>query len=131
MTSNSEKALPEPFLRRCVYHHISFPDESSLKKIVSSRVPDMANAAWLEDALQVFQALRGKNNGPRLRKAPSTAELIDWLRVLSQRLEKDQRLEDGEILAGTLPALVKTQDDLKPAQEGAGKALSSALQTSR
>jgi len=26
ITSNSERRLPEPFLRRCVYHHIRFDD---------------------------------------------------------------------------------------------------------
>ena len=31
MTSNSEKNLPEPFLRRCIYFHIEFPSHAQLR----------------------------------------------------------------------------------------------------
>src|SRR5262245_55201544 len=39
ITSNSEKQLPEPFLRRCVYHHIEFPrTDEEVKAILGSRL---------------------------------------------------------------------------------------------
>ena len=37
MTSNNERVLPEPFLRRCIYYHIPFPDADQLTKIVLSK----------------------------------------------------------------------------------------------
>jgi MoxR-like ATPase len=36
MTSNSEKNLPDAFLRRCVFYHIPFPDQEQLGKIAKS-----------------------------------------------------------------------------------------------
>jgi MoxR-like ATPase len=38
ITSNTERQLPDAFLRRCVYHHIAFPDDQTLKLIVDSHV---------------------------------------------------------------------------------------------
>lgn len=37
ITSNSERRLPEPFLRRCVYHHIRFDDQLVARAIASRR----------------------------------------------------------------------------------------------
>jgi MoxR-like ATPase len=80
ITSNSERRLPEPFLRRCVYHHIEF-DEGILWKAVQARKTDFEQLSdeFLELAVQRFQALRDR----AIRKPPATAELLAWLRVLS------------------------------------------------
>ena len=40
ITSNNERDLPEAFLRRCVYHHLPFPDDETLERIVMSRLGD-------------------------------------------------------------------------------------------
>ena len=45
MTSNSEKNLPEPFLRRCVFYHIPFPDKEQLLEIVQSQLGEKNNYA--------------------------------------------------------------------------------------
>jgi MoxR-like ATPase len=37
ITSNSERRLPEPFLRRCVYHHIEFDDQIVWQAVMSRR----------------------------------------------------------------------------------------------
>jgi MoxR-like ATPase len=37
ITSNSERRLPEPFLRRCVYHHIRFDDELVMRAVDKRR----------------------------------------------------------------------------------------------
>lgn len=37
ITSNSERRLPEPFLRRCIFHHIEFT-EDLLRRAVEARV---------------------------------------------------------------------------------------------
>ena len=38
ITSNSEKHLPDAFLRRCIYYHIHFPDKERLLKLLEIRV---------------------------------------------------------------------------------------------
>ncbi|HKS39255.1 MAG TPA: MoxR family ATPase [Blastocatellia bacterium] len=80
ITSNSERRLPEPFLRRCVYHHIRF-DDSIVAKAVEKRRDDYHNLSdkFLEMAIARFLELRERN----LRKRPSTGELLVWLRVLA------------------------------------------------
>ncbi|MEM7675794.1 MAG: hypothetical protein AAF449_07295, partial [Myxococcota bacterium] len=39
MTSNSERRLPEPFLRRCIFHHIAFTDDL-VRRAVKARGHD-------------------------------------------------------------------------------------------
>lgn len=41
-TSNSEKNLPDAFLRRCVYYHIPFPDKQRLRRIVETHEGSLA-----------------------------------------------------------------------------------------
>jgi MoxR-like ATPase len=78
ITSNNEKELPDAFLRRCVFHFIDFPDAELMKRIVAVHHPD-ADAALVTQALSVFYEIRDMK---RLRKRPSTSELVDWLAVL-------------------------------------------------
>jgi MoxR-like ATPase len=40
MTNNSEKSLPDAFLRRCIYYNIPFPDADALEAIVLARLVD-------------------------------------------------------------------------------------------
>ena len=79
ITSNSERRLPEPFLRRCVYHHINFSYDL-VKKAIASRRDEFGTLSndFLEMAVDRFMALRERN----LRKKPATGELIVWLRIL-------------------------------------------------
>ena len=80
ITSNAEKELPDAFLRRCVFHYISFPDRDRMRRIVAVHLPDLSEKL-LDAAFHRFYNLR-KVEG--LRKKPSTSELIDWLTVLSR-----------------------------------------------
>ena len=112
ITSNSERRLPEPFLRRCIFHHIRFSEEL-LRRAVEARVGDFPKlpAAAREAAIERFLEVRARD----LRKPPATAELLTWLRVLSARgaLSADE-LRDR--LLGELPALstlIKDRDDLQ------------------
>jgi len=80
ITSNSERRLPEPFLRRCVFHYITF-NELLLEKAVNARkneYPDLS-PEFLKHAIARFIDLRKQN----LRKKPGTSELLTWLRVMS------------------------------------------------
>ena len=82
ITSNIERQLPEPFLRRCVYHHIAFPDDGMLERIVLERIGDKDNlGALARRAVERFAKLR-QQYGESLAKQPATAELLTWVRVL-------------------------------------------------
>jgi len=78
ITSNNEKELPDAFLRRCFFHYISFPDDTTMKKIVDVHYPDLKKQL-LDAALKVFFDLR---DVPGLKKKPSTSELLDWIKLL-------------------------------------------------
>ena len=116
ITSNSEKDLPNAFLRRCVFHHITFPDRETLLKIVSRRLGMTAGGSsdFLDDALDLFFLLR--NGG--LLKRPATAELLDWVLLLRQlRPEAENPVTDRDLLSSTLSTLVKTAEDQPKAGE--------------
>ncbi len=78
ITSNNEKELPDAFLRRCVFHFIDFPDVELMKRIVRVHHPHI-DQSLVDQAVVKFYELRAL---PRLRKRPSTSELVDWIAVL-------------------------------------------------
>jgi MoxR-like ATPase len=73
ITSNNEKELPDAFLRRCVFHFIDFPDQELMKRIVRVHHPNI-DGELVDQAVVAFYELREL---PRLRKRPSTSELVD------------------------------------------------------
>lgn len=112
ITSNSEKTLPDAFLRRCVFYHIPFPDHGRLREIVSRRLPQNGffTAEMTDHAIRHFEEIRSL----KLRKPPATAELLAWLAVL-QRHEIDigsLRAGDRETIALTYSVLAKSRQDL-------------------
>ena len=78
ITSNNEKELPDAFLRRCIFHFIDFPDQELMKRIVKVHHPRIEDTL-VDQAVVKFYELRAL---PRLRKRPSTSELVDWIAVL-------------------------------------------------
>ena len=80
ITSNNEKELPDAFLRRCVFHFIDFPDVELMKRIVRVHHPKIEEEL-VDQAVVAFYELRDL---PRLRKRPSTSELVDWIAVLKR-----------------------------------------------
>jgi MoxR-like ATPase len=111
ITSNNEKELPDAFLRRCFFHYISFPDPSTMQRIVEVHYPgirkDLLNAA-----MESFFELR---NVAGLKKKPSTSELLDWLKLLLAEDVPPEALRavDG---AKSMPplagALLKNEQDM-------------------
>jgi len=79
ITSNNEKGLPDAFLRRCVFHHISFPGAKELLQIVRANLK--TDNTYFDTVIERFTELRNKN----LVKKPATAELIDWIACLQQK----------------------------------------------
>lgn len=114
MTSNAEKNLPEPLLRRCVFYYIKFPDEDPpvrLAAIVRRRLGDDAGLSGelLDKALSHFVEIR---RNERLRKPPATAELLAWLRVLGKMQIDAGDPAQAAKLASTYPVLLKYKEDL-------------------
>lgn len=84
LTSNSEKQLPEPFLRRCIYHHIEFPGAAQLTRILRKRLQpgDNAGNASPTDVAGFVEWILPVRQDTTLEKRPSTAEMLDALRAL-------------------------------------------------
>jgi MoxR-like ATPase len=120
ITSNSERDLPDPFLRRCTYHHIGDPDADLLRKILINRVfggsgsstdPDALPQLY-EDLLGMFREIRDESSSQYFY-TPGTTELIDWTQVLVQ-LETDAEKglpENLSIVRKTISCVTKHRDD--------------------
>lgn len=104
ITSNNEKELPDAFLRRCVFHFIDFPEPELMKRIVKVHHPDI-DRELVDQAVVTFYELRQL---PRLRKRPTTSELVDWIAVLRRAGVGEQRFVRELPFLGVL--LKKEQD---------------------
>lgn len=122
MTSNSEKSLPAPFLRRCVFYHIPFPDTDDLIKIVSNKITAIGDLPEekVRKAVEHFNSIREQVK----KKQPATSELISWMHVLEiekffvedvdfKNLSDDQK----NILKFSYSVLLKDKDDYKEQSE--------------
>ena len=113
ITSNSEKSLPDAFMRRCIYYDIPFPDDERLGEIVLSHMqtPGAMKPAWLEDAIDLFSKLRQPAKG--LDKKPSTAELLNWITYLRMaNIGEGARLRpQRDLIYSSLSALFKSKSD--------------------
>jgi MoxR-like ATPase len=78
ITSNAKKDLSDPFLGRCVFHHIAFPDPEMMRKIVLAHFPDI-NQKVSAASIETFYRLREIKG---IEKKPATRELINWIRIL-------------------------------------------------
>jgi MoxR-like ATPase len=106
ITSNSEKNLPEPFLRRCVYYNIEISIEY-LREVLHNRIAPSGNFTeeMLESALQLFYKL-----SEPLSRRPATGELLQWLRLLQAR--KIAVFEAGpEVVKETFGVIAKKPSD--------------------
>jgi len=113
MTSNSEKNLPDAFLRRCAFFHIEFPeaDDPKLREIVEKHLGAAAGAKGVgrQELIDFFYTARG--TAPR--KKPATAELLGWLELLElAEYHQQSDSEKQRLLTSNLGFLVKTQEDL-------------------
>jgi len=106
ITSNSEKELPDPFLRRCVFHYIEFPDEKLMQEIVKVHFPDIEKKL-LRECLKKFYWIRQFD---MLRKKPSTSELVDWIQALTIGGISPTKVEKELPFLGTL---LKKKEDIE------------------
>ena len=104
ITSNAEKELPDAFLRRCIFHYISFPNEAMMTDIVHAHYDNIEDHL-LEMAMRAFYQVRDL---PTVAKKPSTSELLDWLQALRLGGVDPDKIEAELPYAGIL--LKKTED---------------------
>jgi len=97
ITSNAKKDLSDPFLGRCNFHHIAFPEPDMMRKIVQVHFSDI-DKELLDSAIRTFYRLREIRG---IEKKPATRELINWIRAL--RADPDFRVKD--LIKGEVPFL--------------------------
>lgn len=106
ITSNQERELPAPFLRRCVFVHVPDPSEQTLRLIVRNRVfgqgsgnsgdgQDPSLLEPYETLLKGFKALSDTNGSLRYRLG--TTELIDWFAAIQRDAQQLGKLEAAEL----------------------------------
>ena len=121
ITSNVERQLPDPFLRRCVYHHIEAPSEQRLAAILHERLAGLAiTEALVGVAVKRYAEVRALDG---LRKKPATHELISWVKVLL-RAGVDPAVVAASPLADLfVGTLLKSREDIQQLRlrEAAGR----------
>ena len=111
ITSNAKKDLSDPFLGRCNFHHIAFPDPDMMRRIISVHFPEI-DSGLLENAITSFYRMREVDS---VEKRPATRELINWIRALKADPDfKPKKLAKGEL--PYLGVLFKKSQDLQRAQ---------------
>jgi len=110
ITSNAKKDLSDPFLGRCNFHHIAFPQPDVMRSIISVHFPDLSDDL-AGACIKAFYRLRTING---VEKKPATRELLNWIRAL--RADPDFRQEAlAEQAAPYLGILFKKSTDLEKA----------------
>jgi MoxR-like ATPase len=97
ITSNAKRDLSDPFLGRCNFHHIAFPDPKMMRNIITVHFPDIPRKL-AENAIGIFYELRDLEG---IEKKPATRELINWIRALSA----DPDFREGETIQKEIPYL--------------------------
>ena len=111
ITSNAKKDLSDPFLGRCNFHHIAFPDAPMMRQIIQVHFPNLENDL-LENAVNTFYKLRQVDG---VEKRPATRELLNWIRAL----QTDNDFKPKKLAKGSIPylgVLFKKSPDLAQAQ---------------
>jgi MoxR-like ATPase len=112
ITSNAKKDLSDPFLGRCNFHHIAFPDPAMMRRIIRVHFEGLDDTL-MENAISAFYQLREIE---AVEKKPATRELINWIRALRADPDfKPKRLAKGEL--PYLGVLFKKSGDFERASQ--------------
>jgi MoxR-like ATPase len=116
ITSNAKKDLSDPFLGRCNFHHIAFPEPEMMKQIIDVHFPEIGREL-LDSAIRTFYRLREFRG---VEKKPATRELINWIRAL----KSDPDFKAKDLIKGEVPylgVLFKKSPDYAVAQNSVGR----------
>ena len=108
LTSNRTREVHDALKRRCLYHWVDYPDFARELEILNARVPE-ATDTLSREIVGFVQRLRRED----LFKKPGVAETIDWAKCL---LALDVLTLSPEVIADTLGAILKYQDDIAQLQ---------------
>jgi len=113
LTSNRTREVHDALKRRCLYHWVDYPDFDREIEILQARAPE-ASDRLSREVVAFVQALRHED----LFKKPGVAETIDWAKCL---LALDVISLSPEVIADTLGAILKYQDDIARMQGSEAK----------
>lgn len=113
LTSNRTREVHDALKRRCLYHWVDYPDFQREVEILQARAPAVTDQLSRE-VVAFVQALRTED----LFKKPGVAETIDWANCL---LALDVINLSPEVIADTLGAILKYQDDITKLQGSEAK----------
>jgi MoxR-like ATPase len=113
LTSNRTREVHDALKRRCLYHWVDYPDFDREMTILKARAPE-AQEALSREIVGFVQKLRKED----LFKSPGVAETIDWAKCL---LALDVIAMSPEVIADTLGAILKYQDDIQKIQGSEAK----------
>ena len=108
LTSNRTREVHDALKRRCLYHWVDYPDAAREQAILAARCPE-AQETLSREVVAFVQRLRTED----LFKKPGVAETLDWAKCL---LALDVISLTPEIIADTLGAILKYQDDIQKIQ---------------
>ena len=97
ITSNAKKDLSDPFLGRCNFHHIAFPEPGMMRDIIQVHFPQISKDI-LENSVRAFYKMRDLRG---IEKKPATRELINWIRAL----QADPDFKAKQLVKGDMPYL--------------------------
>lgn len=115
LTSNRTREVHDALKRRCLYHWVDYPAFDREVEILQARAPEAADRLSRE-VVAFVQRLRTED----LFKKPGVAETIDWAKCL---LALDVLTLSPEVIADTLGAVLKYQDDIQKLQGSEAKRL--------
>ena len=113
VTSNRTREVHDALKRRCLYHWVDCPDFEREMEILKARAPEAAETLSRE-VVAFVQALRTED----IFKKPGVAETIDWAKCL---LALDVISLSPDVIADTLGAILKYQDDIQKLQGSEAK----------
>jgi MoxR-like ATPase len=113
LTSNRTREVHDALKRRCLYHWVDYPDFEREMEIIRARVPE-AQETLSREVVAFIQRLRNED----LFKKPGVAETIDWAKCL---VALDAVALSPQVIADTLGAILKYQDDIQKMQGSEAK----------
>ncbi|TCO73077.1 AAA family ATPase [Rhodovulum euryhalinum] len=115
ITSNRTREVHDALKRRCLYHWVDYPSFDRELDILHARAPEAAETLSRE-IVAFVQKLRAQD----LFKKPGVAETIDWAKCL---LALDVIDLSPQVIADTIGALLKYQDDIQRIEGSEAKRL--------
>jgi len=118
LTSNAARDLSDALKRRCLHLHVDFPTRERELAILRTRVPE-ASEALSRAVVAAVARIRTLD----LKKAPSIAETLDWVRALAVL---NAETLTPELLDATLNVVLKYEGDVARARERRGEIAAAA-----